>query len=283
MAAARLVLVVVATLVLSSLIATLPRAQLTVSTAENQWWFQTGVGAINSRLNTGGNVTIQTVLQPVYTNTAYWIGEYVGSGAFIQVGYTELTLHPNLTMVAYPFVDIFSNQQEEIASPVYTNTTLALGSWHTYSMISRDGQWSFYMDNRKLVSYSYSFLGGPQANTSGPQTIMAIAEDTGTNTSSDFINPVTFANFTYQVAGHWHRVGIATAIASMGVGSTSYNGSWPYGIKVDNSSSFQAGSGLPIVPDGQVLWNELQYNVHVYSPVADVTGSGQYAYGQLVH
>ncbi|MFI5412670.1 MAG: hypothetical protein ACHQX1_02155, partial [Candidatus Micrarchaeales archaeon] len=60
----------------------------TVSSA--QYWFQSGVqGDYRTSYNNGGSVAIQTIApqQAVYGSLAYWIGETLSNGAFIQIGY----------------------------------------------------------------------------------------------------------------------------------------------------------------------------------------------------
>ena len=58
-------------------------------TASAGYWFQTGARAASSSgFNNGAGVSIETVGQhPASGSFGAWVGETLGNGAFIQIGY----------------------------------------------------------------------------------------------------------------------------------------------------------------------------------------------------
>ena len=63
---------------------------LLLGTTNAQYWFQSGVrSSQNYSFNNGASVSIETVYpqQLQYGSFGFWVGEILGNGAFIQVGY----------------------------------------------------------------------------------------------------------------------------------------------------------------------------------------------------
>ena len=130
----------------------------TASTPSNAWSFQTGVFAPDSTGSSGANITIQTITQPIHTDTAFWVGEILKSVVFIQVGYEDLTSYGGIyngSVISFPFAEVLFGTKI-IAFDYCIPCSTRNGTWHNYSMFTRDGQWYFSMDNQYFGNVSYS-------------------------------------------------------------------------------------------------------------------------------
>lgn len=224
------------------------------SSSPMKWWFQTGVSALDSQGNIGINITIETIngkTGPFFNSFAFWAGEDIGGGGFVQVGYI---VDPSEN-TAKPFFEAFNSTSAVAALNCISCSIGANGTMHTYSMISGNGNWSFYMDNNYLGNVSYALLGAGATSGTGDKAL-AIAEDAGSNSSSDYMTPVMFENFSVRMSnGEWEHVSVASAQVGLGEGSLPYSGQWPFGLEVvPGTESFEVGSGLPLVSSGGIIW-----------------------------
>ena len=204
--------------------------QVVASYTSQDWWFQSGVTDSNSVGNYGANVTIQTILtHPATTcdnsSFSFWVGNTLQSGTFIQLGYMRhYLINPNSTRLTQQTTWSEASWFYEFTPKGVVNKFLGKvgpigsagvnGSFHTYSMISANGAWNFYMDNKLLRSVPYSQLGGQSAEQGG-DNITAHGEISpgvgqclinGGTLWGGQMPPVTFTNFLiFAGAGGWHQ------------------------------------------------------------------------------
>lgn len=278
-------------LLLILMIAAAPFLQLTGA----QYWFQSGAqGDVQTAYNNGGSAMIQTVSpQPIQSGSlAYWVGETLSNGAFIQVGY-EI---PNQTG---PFstncsiggctgsVNLFAGQPTwfweyfpagSTGSAFYgqigpAGSVGANGTWNLYSFNASGNTWRTYINNKQVGQID---LG---TGTSGPYPIVGIAEVAETNTNSNPMPTVRFRNLGYYLGGQLRNVPKGYATISFGKGSET-NLQNTYGVaEVGNQTDyFMVGSALN--PINQLLLWKAGYKLTIssaYDPNQSITGAGNYS------
>ena len=275
------------------LILALVLALRTVPYASAQYWFQSGAyGGLSSQYNSGASGYIETVYPQYLNNGSYgfWIGETLSNNAFIQVGY-EITnssgYYPQecspsscngstYITAGYPtwFWEYFpanyngTNFYGGIGSNDSVGTN---GTFNRYYFVLNGSSWDFYF-NKQLIG-----TANVGTESSGINSPAAYAELANTNTNQNFMYKVMFKNISYYKNGVPYL--LEKGYAYIGYGRNSNTSlSNTYGVKEVNNRAnfFEVGSGLPVVANGSLLWNNL-YRLNISSQYGNSTGSGYYS------
>ncbi len=259
--------------------------------ANAQYWFQYGARAGTSAYyNTGAKVTIQTVLNqsPKTGSEAFWVGENLNNGAFLQVGYlvtNESGAYPSSCTVSGCSQKVYLKAGSPEWFYEYFNSGSGIAflgsigpndsagnnnSTHTYGFYSSGDVWYFFMDNTTLGSAN---LGSDNSGMNAP---VAFAEVANTTNADNFVIPVAFSNLSSMQGGSYLPVPSGYSYIGYGVGSASSTPN-PYGVaEVDNRVNyFIAGSGLLQPSNNQQLW-KLGFNLDIQSEYGNISGSSQY-------
>ena len=272
---------------------------LLANVVHSQYWFQFGArSGQTAYYNTGAKVTVQTLTNqtPMSGSIAYWVGENLANGAFLQVGYlitNRSGLYPSFctasgcsqrTYLAAGstewFYEYFTSGSSNNAfmGAIGPNDSVGTGgSLHTYGFYSKGNAWYFFMDNQTLGSID---LG---TNNSGPNGPVAFAEMANTSNPDTFLKPVVFSNLSFQSGGAYLQAVRGYSYIGYGVGSASTLPN-PYGVaEMQNKVNyFGVGSGLPHLSDGTELW-QLGFNLNIHSEYGNISGTNQYlAYHDIV-
>ncbi len=261
--------------------------------ASAQYWFQSGAyGGASSQYNSGAGGYIETIYPQYVNNGSYgfWIGETLNNNAFIQIGY-EITntsgYYPQdcspsgcngstYITAGYPtwFWEYFPANYtgKNFYGGIGPNNSVGInGTFNNYSFMLNGSSWNFYFNNQIVGTVNIG------TENSGENSPAAYAELANTNTNQNNMYPVMFKNISYYKNGALHLLGKGYAYIGYGKGSN-ISLSNPYGVKEVNNQAnfFSVGSGLPIVTDGYLLWNNI-YRLNVSSQYGNSTGSGYYS------
>jgi hypothetical protein len=257
-----------------------------------QYWFQTGARASgNSYNNSGASVQIQTITPQNITSgsMAFWVGETLSNGAFLQIGYTisnetgNLETNctaPNICLTnefihagdAEWFYEYFKPGQN---STFYGNTgpdgsAGKNGTFHTYSFYSTGNEWYFLFDNQTIGSANLN------TSNSGVYQPIAMGEVANTSNAKTRMQDVIFANLSAKKYGAFLPVQTAFGTVGYGAGSqTNLNN--PYGISELGTriSYFAIGSGQPVSNNNTRLWN-LGYRLTIISQYGGISSKNVY-------
>ncbi len=239
--------------------------------AQSKVNIQVGVwGDDSSKGNTGISVEIKTKSYSVSSPDvaeAFWVGENLDNGAFIQFGYI---IEPGYYCAQGSTIYGCSGGVHYGASDAYwfweywpISTTndyyfangppgfLIQGSWHTYR-IQPDAVkgWDFVLDGQTLSRL-------PQFQwTISNDVVTAVAEEvTSSSIATGNLGPVEFRNLSYLKTDGWHAVITVTAIHGCGYANPSCGGvTNPYGVSVLGPNDILAGAGMTLRSDGDLLW-----------------------------
>lgn len=262
------------------------------SVSHAEYWFQTGARAAgDTNYNSGASVQIQTITpQNISSGSmAFWVGETLSNGAFLQVGYTIANETGNLTTDCSAtsncsksefiragdvewFYEYFTPSNN---STFYGNTgpdgsAGKNGTFHTYSFYSVGDKWYFLFDNQTLGSAD---LG---TSDSGAYQPLAIGEVANTSNSKTHMKNVIFANLSAKKYGKSLPVQSAFGVVNYGAGSrTDLNN--PYGVSELGTriNYFAVGSGQPTSNNNTKLWN-LGYKLTVNSQYGNLSSMNSY-------
>lgn len=256
-----------------------------------QYWFQSGArGGQSSDYNSGARVAIQTLANQSVSDgsIAFWVGETLQNGAFIQAGYLVSNQSGDYSSQCTAsgcgpseylskgapewFFEYFNpGNNSQFLGSVGPNSSAGLnGTFHTYGFYSVGDTWYITMDNRTLGSID---LG---TGNSGPNGVVAFLEAANVSTNSETIKPVIFSNLSIYRNGTWMPAPYGYAYAGYGVGSLSLLPN-PYGVQEIGGryDYFEAGSGLPVPRSGEQLW-QLGYDLNIISRYGDISGTTPY-------
>jgi hypothetical protein len=245
---------------------------LLAGAAQAQYWFQSGAtGGFNSQNNNGGGVMIQTInpQQDSIGSLAYWVGETLSNGAFIQSGYEV----PNQTGYAPQYCgpsgcngSVFYQQgvptwfweyftqngnQNSFYGELGPNGSAgANGTFHSYSFNSSGDTWNFWFDGQNVGDIN---LG---TGASGPNPLLAIGEYADTNSNSNLMPDIIFKSMQAYNGKYYQPVSQAYSFVNYGKGSLQ-SLSNPYGVQeIDNLvNDFMVGSGLQ-TGSNLLLWSQ---------------------------
>ena len=245
-------------------------APLSASQSSQIYWFQTGVRAANSAaFNNGTSIYIQTVYPQniSYGSMAFWVGEDLSNGAFIQEGYEV-----NNRSGYYPTNCTLSgcSAREYISKgiPVWfweyfpsgysgdsflgfigpNNSVGQNGSYNNYTFYSSGSEWHFLFNGNTIGKIN---LG---TGTSGANPVTAFGEYADAMDNKSYMVPVAFKGLKVLKNGTFSDVAKAYAYRGYGKGSaTTLNN--PYNISeiAPYADYFRVGSGIPNTQG--LLWN----------------------------
>ncbi|MGC8671342.1 MAG: hypothetical protein ACP5TJ_00400 [Candidatus Micrarchaeia archaeon] len=262
-----------------------------------EYWFQSGVRAGNSASqNNGASVSIETIepQMPTSGSFAFWVGENLQNGAFIQIGYTvenESGNYPtNCTASGCTgrvylaagsptwFYEYFlPGENSTFMGAIGPNDSAGSnGTFNTYSFYSLGDTWYFLFNGKQVGSVN---LG---TDSSGPNPPVAIAELANSSGITSYMRPVLFENLSAYKYNSFYPVENGYGIISYGSGSKT-NVANPYGVEEVDSrvNYFEVGSGLPTSTNGTQLWH-LGYWLRISTPFKSLNSSAEYAaYAQV--
>ncbi len=262
-----------------------------ISVAHAQYWFQSGARASgNSDHNSGGSVEIQTVTPQKLINgsMAFWVGETLSNGAFLQIGYSISNQTGNLTtdctttgcsnstFVKAGDAEWFYEYFEPGNNSTFFGTTGpdasagVNGTFNTYSFYSLGNTWYFLFNNKTIGSVN---LG---TSDSGIYTPIAVGEMANTSNAKTYMRPVVFSNLSAYKYDMFLPVQTAYGTINYGVGSET-NIPNPYGVQeIDSRTNyFKVGSGLPMSTNNTKLWS-LGYRLTVNSQYGNISSKTSY-------
>jgi hypothetical protein len=230
--------------------------------------------------NIGVQVEIKTHISDVYApdlGNAFWVGNNLINGAFIQFGYQ---LSPSYSPTCLGG-EVTNGQVKCQGSPEYIGNSDARwfweywpnlntihfyygigeahsagseGSWHLYTIEPNAANgWNFVLDGQTVASFN-----NVQYTASKDHAFIVAEELSISSVSTGKLGPVEFRNLQYlgQTDREWHQV--TSLIALSGCGMISPNcGTNPYGISVEGPNDILAGNGLQLREEGELLWPRL--------------------------
>lgn len=265
----------------------------------SEYWFQFGAkaGSNAAAFNNGSGISIQTIIQSNLSvgSTAYWVGENLQDGAFLQVGYLQENssgLYPSAcdTNGCKGYQNISKNQAEWFYEyfPAYYGGSSFLGrigqdgsagkngTFNNYSFYSKGSIWYFTINGNVVGSTN---LG---TGTSGFNMPTAFGELANTSNANTVLKDVAFTNFSIDKNGAF--LPLSAAYSYIGYGEGSKKGlKVPYGVaEVGNRINYYAvGSGLPQPFNNTQLWS-FGYNLNIISSYANISWSSKYiAYSKI--
>lgn len=256
-----------------------------------QYWFQSGSrGGHSTEFNNGAMVTIQTLTSQNTKSgsVAYWVGEDLQNGAFLQAGYVienQSGRYPSYCNASgcgnYEYISAGSPEWfYEYFPPGSSNMFLgAIGpnasagsnnTLHTYGFYSNGTRWYFTMDGHTLGDVN---LG---TNTSGYNDAVAFGELANSSNTATWLFPVAFYNLSIYRFGRFVPSPTGYSYIGYGVGSLSDLQN-PYGVREigSRSNAFEIGSGIPRLPNNYPLWQN-SYTLTIVSQYGNLSSSVGY-------
>jgi len=267
------------------LILAIAMALMVIPTAQSAQLFEYNlqIGAFGDSASIG-NIGVQVEIKTHVTNIyapdlgdAFWVGNNLINGAFIQFGY-ELSPTYSPTCLGG---EVTGGQVKCQGSPQYVGNRDARwfweywpnldnidfyygigeahsvgseGSWHLYTIEPNVANgWNFVLDGQTVAS-----VNNFQYTTSKNSAFIVAEEANISPVSTGKLGPVEFRNLQYlgQTDREWHKVTSLTALSGCGVISPNC-GTIPYGIAVEGPNDILAGTGLQARQEGELLWPAL--------------------------
>lgn len=263
---------------------------LLIGAVHANYWFQVGArGGYQSEFNSGAEATIQTIVpQNVSTgNPAFWVGETLSNGAFIQAGYmiaNQTAAYPSLCSISAgctAYENISANQAEwffEYFPEGYNGSNFLgaigpsgsaglNGTFNTYGFYSSGNNWNVLFDGNVIGSID---LGSPGSGIHAPVAFGEIANATN---NRSVVRPVAIYNFSYFDGGRFVLIPEGFSYAGFGVGSST-GARVSYGVEENGSrvNYFFVGSGFGIPSNGTQLWGS-GYSVRINSEYGNTNGT----------
>ena len=251
-----------------------------ISDSGNQTTYNIQVGAWGDNTSIGNMGVAAEIRTAIYSipsqdlNAAFWVGDNLQNGAFIQFGY-QLAAAGNYCL----YGEETSNTDNCLGSSTYIGfddarwfweywpdptitdfyygigalgSSGAEGSWHLYQIIPNPSNgWNFVLDGQLAQS-----LNNFQASESKDQAYIVAEEVTSSPSASGILGPVEFRDLAYMTPYGWHDVTSLTEILGCGV-LNSKCGSIPYGVSLVGPNDILAGAGQKSRTDGASLWKGL--------------------------
>ncbi len=270
---------------------------LILNTVSSEYWFQVGAKSGSSSIQNGGaSIVIQTITPQNIRlgSVAYWVGEDLNNGAFIQMGY--LIENQSASYPSYCGANGCSGYQNlntgdaewfyEYFPSTAASTFLGAigpdgsagtnGTFNTYSFYAKNNTWYFAFDGNVVGNVS---LG---TDTSGDNVPLAFGEVANTTISNQQLVPVTFRDLSFYANGTFLLAPNGYSYIGYGEGSSvglrNLYGVNEAGNKIND---FIVGSGIPQLPNNTQLWT-LGYMLTVISNYGNMHNSTEYfAYSRI--
>ena len=254
------------------------------------YWFQTGVRAANAAaFNNGSSVYIQTIYPQniSYGSMAFWIGEDLSNGAFIQEGYeinNRSGYYPtNCTLSGCGASEYISKgvptwfweyfpagyHGDSFLGRIGANDSAGQdGTYNNYTFYSQGNEWYFLFNGNVIGKI------GLGAGTSGANPVTAFGEYAGAIDNKSYMAPVDFRNLEVLKNGSFSDVAKAYAYKGYGKGSATVFSN-PYNVSeiMPYADYFRIGSGIPSTQG--LLWNS-SAELKVDSKYADLDSDEYY-------
>ena len=259
-------------------------------------WHHLQVGAWGNQ-DSVGNLGVQAEIETRSYNVsnsaedAFWIGNVLSNGAFIQFGYLLLspgyyclTAHVTSNSTTCTGIDdtvsigdarwfwAYFPNAKNIGEWYYEfglrNSAGINATWHLYSILpSNSGDWSFQMDG--VTIYTTTFQSAP---SSSPVHFVA---EKAAGPDQQQLGPVEFRNLAYlSPDGLWHGTSSLTPIVGCGEGdSAPCNLAIPYGVAAVGANDIVAGSNVTTPSTNQPIWSR-QAACTLYMTLTDNGGTG---------
>lgn len=262
-----------------------------------QYWFQSGaMGGQPTNFNSGASVTIQTLTDQKYGSgsIAFWVGEDLQNGAFLQTGYVienQSGRYPSLCdqngCSRYEYISAGApewfyeyfppGQGSDFLGAIGPNDSAGKNNtFNTYGFYSNSTEWYFTINKAVVGSVN---LG---TNTSGYNDVVAFGEVANTSGANITLVPVKFYNLSIYQFGRY--VPSPTGYSYIGYGVGSLNDlSNPYGVEElgARADAFEVGSGLQMPKNDYTLW-KTSYMLDIKSTYGNISNSGLYIASRTV-
>ena len=231
--------------------------------------------------NTGVESDIRThvyALDSLDTSDAFWVGDDLTSGAFVQFGYViespgyyclqgSLVSGQSHCTGSSATVGIddarwfWEYWPQGSGSDYYyglgpASSVCCEGSWHTYGIKPNpESGWDFILDGQVVDSFiPVSIFVMINFGTSA-HSVYVMAEKVTSSLLPGNLGPVEFRNLGYFKGNTWHHVSSLYARKGCSISNPTCAGiNNPYGVSLNGPNDILAGSGQYEVLDGSVLW-----------------------------
>jgi hypothetical protein len=241
-------------------------------------------------------VSIETVVykQQISGSIAYWVGEDLQNGAFLQTGYVvenQSGRYPSYCDIngcsKYEYLSAGAPEWfYEYFPPGNNNNFLggigpndsagANGTFNTYSFYVNGTTWYFAM-NGNVIGRADLYT-----NTSGYNDVVAFGELANTTNGNASLGDVKFYNVSIYRFGRFVISPTGYSYIGYGVGSLNKIPN-PYGVAEIGSraNAFEVGSNLPEPSNNYPLWAN-SYSLNVVSQYGNSSASGEYIASRTV-
>ena len=229
--------------------------------------------------NSGVGVEIRTHSYPIPssdTDHAFWVGNNLANGGFIQFGYelqkSRYCLYGHRVgdhTSCNGSYDNIANGDARWFWQYWPNVTVLDfyfgigavnsagpdGTWHTYQILPATRGWSFVLDGKTVANMNVF-----QSTNSNDRVYVNAEEVTSSPSSSGDLGPVEFRNLAYYNQS-WSEVKSLMAqtdcVAVTGEVTPNCGINIPYGITVLGPNHILAGSGQQLRKSRELLWGVL--------------------------
>lgn len=241
--------------------------------AQAQYSLQVGAwGDSASKGNMGVQAEIRTKLYGVYQpdmSDAFWVGNNLDNGAFIQFGFE---IDPGYYCLRGEFIggqnsctagaEQFGTSDARWfweywpnghGTDYYYGSGLAEsagpnGTWHTYAILPNVANtWDFVLDGQPVDYVSFAWTH------SNDSVFVAAEKITSSSVRPGVLGPVEFRNVTYLKEDGWHYVDSLYVLRGCGY-ALSCPPDIPYGVQLLGPNYIIAGTGESELQPRQLLW-----------------------------
>ena len=243
-----------------------------LTNAQVEFNLQVGATADNGSL---GNIGIRADIRTNSYNVskpdladAFWVGNNLENGSFIQFGYIlqpgsyclagkvigeHVECQTKYQQIGESDARWFWEYWPNASTPIFyfgtggNNSAGAQGSWHNYEIEPNpQNGWAFILDGRQVANFSAHY-----APSKDPAYM--VAEKVTLSIAPGSLGPVEFRNLAYLKENGWHNSTALYALVGCGVNPVCITN--PYGVSLESADQIIAGSGLSQPQDRDLLWS----------------------------
>jgi len=267
-------------------------------------------GDLDSIGNSGVGAEIRTHSYSVpssYETHAFWVGDELEGGGFVQFGYllqtgnfmcvNGVTVKGQQTCLSN---DSITNgdarwfweywPDSKVITFYYgigtANSAGPEGAWHTYQILpSAAGGWSFLLDGKEVASMNRFHSAKSKYPAYVAAEEVAIYTSSINQPASGSLGPVEFRNVAYYNQD-WHQVrylktdALCVYVSYTGMSKCSVN--IPYGVTVLGPNDVVIGRDQPLRKDGELVWGN-QLSITMPSGVQVAVDGVSYNSPQLTY